>query len=228
MGRKDHISIDRGLKGLIDKIESWPVVKPVTVATPQQDLGAAEVTAVAAVRSRTRTTNVRFVTPMLTSSVRAPKTRKSPAMASSLPQRFDPDLKSAVGSNLAPGCHRGAPSFASSSEPGRGSAPFLSQIPRNIPFSGSGSPYVWRPTPNTSGSPYTLTGKVDACKDLLSVQRRGVPGSSPFLSIATRFGDYGEELWSLRSKQMATPPETPVEAAPVWDDSVRSEIRSLH
>ena len=132
--------IDRGLRGLIEKIESWPGAP--TAPHPTAD----EIAAAAGRKKRMTNRTLSNVEPRLSSSLRAPKSHKTPSMADIQPQRYNPTsyrgMTNPVSEDLGPGCYAEYMQVLdiSTHDPRRQSASFRSTIPRNIPF-GSSSPY---------------------------------------------------------------------------------------
>ena len=85
---------------------------------------------------------------------------------------------------------------------------------------------VWQPPGNTYGSPYSVTSKVYSA-DLMSLRRSGVPGASPFKSIAARGGNSSgdEHLQRLKldhaiAENLGHPAESPSQlpGAPMWGE----------
>ncbi|KAL1523989.1 hypothetical protein AB1Y20_018904 [Prymnesium parvum] len=218
-----------GLLQLMERVESLPLTAMVC-STSEEPAPATSPS-----KKKLPSARAGYTEPALSSSLRAPKNRKTPSMVDPQPQRYDPlnhrGMKCPLSPNVGPGCYRQSTKLHEMSirEPCRPSAAFRSGIPRNIPF-GSSSPYVWRPPRNMYGSPYSVTSKLPA--DLLSVQRRRVPGANPMQSIAQRFGDspgdgHLQHLLLMRFDEELEPSSSHVGSVaqgrtPIWDRPLKS------
>ena len=132
--------IDRGLRGLIEKIEMWPGA-PASVHPPTDEGAGA-----GGRKKRATNRSVSASDPRLSSSLRAPKCHRTPSMADTQPQRYNPTsyrgMRNPVPAAPGPGCYAEFTRVLdiSTHDPRRQSASFRSTIPRNIPF-GSSSLY---------------------------------------------------------------------------------------